>query len=175
MSSQPSSFVLIGPPGAGKTTVGRLFAERLGLPFVDTDQMIEEKTGRTIPEIFVDDGEARFREIEEETVLHSLDTERAVISLGGGSVLSKRVQKRLRLSDKSRLVIFLDVSISSAAPRVGFNKGRPLLMMNPRSQWQELMNSRRPIYMDLAQKTIDTTEISAEEVVRQLSEIIGES
>ena len=175
MNSRISTFVLIGPPGAGKTTTGRLFAESRGLSFLDTDQVIEERTGRTIAEIFVDLGEAKFREIEEQVVLDSLKSERVVVSLGGGSVLSRKVQEELSKRLPARIVVFLDVSISSAAPRVGFNKGRPLLMMNPRSQWQELMNARRPIYLNLADHTIDTTELSPGEVVTQLAMLGSEA
>ena len=112
-------------------------------PWIDTDQVIEKRTGRQISEIFLTDGEEYFRRLEKEIVLKTLDEEDSVIALGGGSVLDPDVEQRLQ--DFSE-VIFLDVSISNAAPRVGFNKERPLLMGNPRQQWLALMEKRRPIY-----------------------------
>ena len=136
------SIVLIGPPGAGKSTVAKYLSKELNKTWIDTDQVIEKQTGRQISEIFLTDGEEYFRRLEKEVVLKTLDEEDSVIALGGGSVLDPDVEQRLQ--DFSE-VIFLDVSISNAAPRVGFNKERPLLMGNPRQQWLALMEKRRPI------------------------------
>lgn len=176
VDATPNLVVLIGPPGAGKSTVGGLLARQLGLDFVDTDHLIEEKLGKKISEIFVEDGEAYFREIEEGIVLEALENREGVIALGGGSVLSEPVQQRLislartqeERSTKSVEVIFLDVSIAFAAPRVGFNRERPLLLINPRASWQELMNRRRPIYQRLATRVIDTNDCSPEMVVAHI-------
>lgn len=175
MNAKPEKRVgciLIGPPGAGKTTVGGLLARRLDGKFLDSDHLIEAKSGKTIAQIFVDDGEAKFREIEEAVVLNLLkaygetdDADRFVIALGGGSILSSAVSQALA---KRNDVVYLDVSLSSAAPRVGFNRERPLLLINPRQQWQELMNRRRPIYQSLATLTVDTNEKSPEEVVEEI-------
>ena len=161
----PHLIILIGPPGAGKSTVGGLLAREIGCDFLDTDRVIEERLGKKISEIFVEDGESFFREVEEQVVLESLESFHGVIALGGGSILSERVRSRLEEAGSEMEVLFLDVSIAYAAPRVGFNRERPLLMVNPRAQWQELMNHRRPIYISLADRTIDTNERTPDQVV----------
>lgn len=164
-----ASIVLIGPPGAGKTTVGKALSKKLNLKFVDTDYLIEQKDGRKIAEIFLESGEEAFRALEKQVVLVSLDETDAVISLGGGAVLDLDVQAKLRLQEK---VIFLDVSISNAAPRVGFNRERPLLLGNPRQQWLGLMEKRRPIYESLATFTVNTDNRKAQEIADSLVETI---
>lgn len=160
-----SSIVFIGPPGSGKSTVGRALAQKLNRNFVDTDAVIEETTGRKIADIFLIDGEEEFRRIEREVVLSALQSQDSVISLGGGSVLDEDVQSALSSLPE---VIFLDVSISNAAPRVGFNRDRPLLLGNPRQQWIALMEKRRPIYERIATRTISTDNRKAHEVVAEL-------
>ena len=162
-----TKIVLIGPPGAGKTSIGKLLAKKLDRSFVDSDKAIEERTGKKITEIFADDGEPRFRAIEREVVLELLDSENEIISLGGGSVLNEEIQRRLT---KEEGVVYLQVSISNAAPRVGFNKDRPLLMLNPRQRWIQLMEERRPIYEGLARHTFLTDNKKAEEVVSEILE-----
>lgn len=168
MTEREVVLVLIGPPGAGKSTIGGLLARRLDLAFVDTDMVIEERTKRRISDIFVEDGEETFRAIEEQIVLETLENPKGVIALGGGSILAAKVQEELRPPHGDRKVLYLDVSISNAAPRVGFNKERPLLMINPRAQWQELMNKRRPIYLSLADEVIDTNNLTPDEVVDEI-------
>ena len=161
-------IILIGPPGAGKSSIGKNLAKKLEQPFCDTDQLIEEQSGKSIAEIFIDSGEAQFREIEKAVVLQVLQDRTGVIALGGGSVLDEDVQAKLK---RMSGVVFLDVSISNAAPRVGFNRDRPLLVGNPRQQWIALMEKRRPIYEKLAKITISTDNKKVNEVV---SELIGE-
>ena len=167
--------ILIGPPGAGKSTVGGLLAREWGVRFLDTDSLVEESAGKKVSQIFIEDGERKFRELEEEIVLRSIEEEASdvsrpvVLALGGGSVLSERVQKSLT---GRRDVLFLDVSLSNAAPRVGFNRERPLLLINPRQQWQELMNQRRPIYQALAAQRIDTNEKSPQEIVQEIRKFL---
>jgi shikimate kinase len=168
----PEASILIGPPGAGKSTVGGLLAREVEIPFVDSDALIEKEQSKTISEIFVEEGESFFRELEERAVLGLLEKPQGVIALGGGAILSEKVAARLRtLTDMSAgkvEVLFLDVSIAHAAPRVGFNRERPLLMVNPRGSWQELMNKRRPIYESLATRIIDTNSCTPEDVVRMI-------
>jgi shikimate kinase len=161
------SIVLMGPPGAGKSTVGKYLAREMGLQLIDSDRVIEEREGRSISEIFLSDGEEGFRNIEKEVVLEILSADNSIIALGGGSILDVDVQKRLGSFER---VIFLDVSISNAAPRVGFNKERPLLMGNPRQQWLALMEKRRGIYEGLATQTISTDNRKALEVAQEILE-----
>lgn len=160
------SIILMGPPGSGKSTVGKVLAKDMNLTLIDTDRVIEERQGRSISEIFLTDGEDGFRAIEREVVLESLKREDCVIALGGGSVLDSEVQKVLSQQPE---VIFLDVSISNAAPRVGFNKERPLLMGNPRQQWLQLMEKRRGIYEKLATRTVSTDNRKANEVAHEIA------
>lgn len=160
-----SSIVFVGPPGSGKSTVGRALAQKLNRNFVDTDAVIEETTGKKIADIFLINGEEEFRRIEREVVLSALQSQDSVISLGGGSVLDEDVQSALSSLPE---VIFLDVSISNVAPRVGFNRDRPLLLGNPRQQWIALMEKRRPIYERIATRTISTDNRKAHEVVAEL-------
>jgi shikimate kinase len=160
-------IVLMGPPGAGKSTVGKFLAREIGCRLIDTDRLIEERQGRSISEIFLNEGESGFRKIEKEIVLVVLNEQDCIFALGGGSILDGEIQSRLKSMDE---VIFLNVSISNAAPRVGFNKERPLLMGNPRKQWLQLMEQRRGIYEMLAKRTISTDNRKALEVAREIVE-----
>jgi shikimate kinase len=158
-----SRIILIGPPGSGKSTVGPALAARLKVPFFDTDTLIERSNAKKITDIFVEDGEEVFREIEFRTLQQVLEEEIGVISLGGGAPISNRAQEAV-IASKS-IVIFLDVSLATAAPRVGFNRDRPLLLGNPRAQWQSLSEKRRPIYEKLASESIKVDDMSVEEIV----------
>jgi shikimate kinase len=162
--------ILIGPPGSGKSSVGRALGQRLKLPFTDTDILIEKKCQKAISEIFIEDGEPHFREIERAVVLDQLAIGNGILSLGGGSVLDPLTHQAL--SSTAAPIVFLDVSLSSASPRVGFNRDRPLLLGNPRAKWQELMNVRRPIYEGLADITILTDELSPTQVSQKIVEIL---
>mgnify|MGYP003343075335 FL=1 len=161
-------LVLIGPMGAGKTTVGQEIAKRLDCSFADTDALIEEDQGKSVSEIFVEDGEPHFRLVEETIVIDALLSENGVLSLGGGSVMNEEVQKALKNSKAKK--VFLDISLAAVSPRVGFDNARPLLMVNPRQKWAELMNLRRPTYDSLADLTIDVSDKTVSEIA---SEIIG--
>ena len=156
-------IVLIGAPGSGKSTVGAALSRKLALDFVDTDQLIEVREGKAITDIFVVDGEPYFRAVELETLKHVLTMQNVVISLGGGAPISEQAQQELRSSVS--MVIFLDVSLATAAPRVGFNRDRPLLLGNPRAQWQALSDKRRPIYETLADVSIKVDDMSIDEIV----------
>ena len=154
--------ILIGPPGAGKSTIGNALANKMQVKFADTDALIEAKLAKKISDIFVDLGEPFFREQELIVLAEVLTSDNGVISLGGGAPISLPAQDLLRESGAT--VIFLDISLGKAAARVGFNRDRPLLLGNPRAQWTELMNSRRPIYESLATAVIPVDDRSINEI-----------
>ena len=158
--------VLIGAPGSGKSTVGPALAKVLALDFIDTDQLIEEREGKAITDIFVVDGEPHFRAVELETLKDVLTMQDVVISLGGGAPISDLAQQLINSSEST--VIFLDVSLATAAPRVGFNRDRPLLLGNPRAEWQALSDKRRPIYEALADVSIKVDDMSVEAIVSEI-------
>jgi shikimate kinase len=149
--------------GSGKTTIGSLLAEKLGLSFRDTDHLIEEQEEKTVSQIFLDQGEDAFRAIEKRVLREELLTDGTVLSLGGGAPISIDAQSALRAIASH--IIFLDISLSTVAPRIGFNRDRPLLLNNPRGQWQTLMEARRPIYESIADATINVDDKSEEEIV----------
>ena len=163
-------IVLIGPPGAGKTSIGKALSKELELAFIDSDAEIERISGKTISEIFVDQGEAVFRKTEVEIVTRILAEFEGVVALGGGAPINPEIQKVLLNSEYP--VIFIDVSISQAANRIGFNKDRPLLMINPRQQWLHLMSERRPIYEKLATITVSSDNSKPAEVAKTITDKI---
>ena len=154
---------LIGAPGCGKSTVGVALAAHLQWPFVDTDALIELKESKKITDLFVDNGEKYFRHVEFETLKEVLEETSAVISLGGGAPISQPAQDALVASDST--IVFLDVALATAAPRVGFNRDRPLLLGNPRAQWQALSDQRRPIYEKLATQSIKVDDMTVDEII----------
>lgn len=160
-------IILIGPPGAGKTTIGKMLAKDLELDSIDTDSEIERQTGKKISDIFLEEGESGFRKIEREIVIRSLKEENVVISLGGGSILDSEVAGLLRSEPQ---VVYLEVSISNAAPRVGFNAERPLLLANPRQQWLKLFEGRKELYETLGRYRINTDNRKPKETVAEIRE-----
>jgi shikimate kinase len=156
--------VLVGPPGAGKSTVGALVADVLGVPFVDADDLISERAGRSIPEIFVDDGEDAFRAMERAAVADGLATPDVVLALGGGAVLAAATRELL----SGRPVVYLSVELGEAVRRVGLGAGRPLLTLNPRATLKYLLDQRRPLYRQVAAVTVATDGLSAEEVAARV-------
>jgi shikimate kinase len=163
-----NKIVLIGPPGAGKSSIGRSLSKEMDMPFIDSDSEIEKIAQKKISEIFVDDGEPAFRKIEVEVVSSLLRDFSGVIALGGGAPMNAEIQGKLEKSDFP--VIFIDVSISQAANRVGFNKDRPLLLINPRQQWMNLMSERRPIYERLATDTVSSDNNKPAEIAKIIRE-----
>jgi shikimate kinase len=144
--------VLVGPPGAGKTTIGGLVAGALGLPFRDTDADIVAKAGKPISDIFVDDGEDAFRALEQAAVAAALSSFDGVLALGGGAVLAESNRALLR----GHPVVYLSVDLSDAVSRVGLGAGRPLLTVNPRATLKYLLEQRRPLYEEVASVTVRT-------------------
>lgn len=163
MSENPIA-VLVGPPGAGKTTVGAALAERLELPLRDTDQDVEALTGSAISDLFVERGEEYFRDLESEAVRAALESHRGVLSLGAGAVLRPETRKALA----THYVVWLDVDVHNAVQRVGMNVARPLLLGNVRANFTALHHAREPLYAEVATVRVDTSTLSVEEIVEKL-------
>ena len=162
-------LVLVGPPGSGKSTIGRMSARRLGVAFRDTDADVVAIAGKPINEIFIDDGEEHFRRLEEEAVDRALTTHDGVVSLGGGAVLSALTRQRLA----GHQVVLLDVDLSTAARRVGLNRDRPLLALNPRATLALLLRERMPLYLEVATRVVKTGDTSPGQVVEQVLAGLG--
>jgi shikimate kinase len=151
--------------GSGKSTIGKAVASALGLPFRDTDSIIEEREEMPVSQIFIDKGEDYFRTVEKKVLRDELLNDGSILALGGGAPISVDAQSALKVS--SAPVIYLDISLSSVAPRIGFNRDRPLLLHNPRGQWQTLMEVRRPIYESIANIVIDVNGKSQRQIVEE--------
>lgn len=160
-------IILIGPMGSGKSTVGQKLAVDLSANFRDTDQMIVAQSGREISDIFIEDGEDSFRALEKIILRTALLEDGAVLALGGGACMSVDAQSALRAS--GAFIVYLKISLASVSSRVGFNQGRPLLMGNPRAQWQALMNERAPIYEGLASYIVEVDNKSVEEIADEIA------
>ena len=171
-------IILIGPPGAGKTTVGSLLAARLGVGFTDTDAVVEATAGKPVSDIFITDGEPEFRRLEREAVAAALDDSEArrsqepgtpvtgVLGLGGGAVMDEQTQARLA----GRAVVYLETGFAELAKRVGLDRARPLLIgTNPRAQLKSLLDQRLPVYARLAWLTVGTDGRDPEDVAAEIA------
>ena len=156
--------VLVGAMGAGKTTVAQLLAAGWGVPDRDTDRDVEAAAGRTISEIFVDDGERAFRDLEREAVAAALREHPGVLALGGGAVHDPDTRAEL----KRHRVVFLNVGLSDAVKRVGLGSARPLLLGNVRGRIKTLLDERIPVYREVAEITVDTDGRTPEEVAEEV-------
>jgi shikimate kinase len=157
--------VIVGPPGAGKTTLGRLLADRLGLRFVDTDDVAAAAAGKSVSDIFLDDGEERFRQLERVAVVSSLaaDDDR-VVAFGGGAVLNPDTRADLA----GHRVVALTVDLSHAVSRVGLARDRPLLVEAPRARMNATLRERAPLYAQVASLTVDTSQNSPDHVAEEV-------
>ncbi|SDU88842.1 shikimate kinase [Microlunatus sagamiharensis] len=160
-------LVLVGAPGSGKSTVGALLAQRWGEPFADVDAVIEARTGRSIAEIFADEGEPAFRALEEGTTAELLDGA-GVLALGGGAVMSAATRQALA----DHPVAWLQVSVAHAAGRVGLNEARPLLLGNVRGRLVRLLAERAPLYAAVATVTVETDGLEPVEVADRVEEAL---
>jgi shikimate kinase len=161
--------VLVGPMGAGKSTVGALLADAWGVSARDTDADIEALEGRSISDIFVDSGEAHFRDLERKAVAEALATHDGVLSLGGGAVLDPGTRELLA----GHQVVFLKVGLAEAVKRVGLGSSRPLLLGNVRSRIKALLDERTPVYESVATVTVDTDGRSPDEVAAAVLEAVA--
>ncbi|MFC9178577.1 MULTISPECIES: 3-dehydroquinate synthase [Streptomyces] len=160
--------VLVGPMGVGKSTVGELLAARLGTGYRDTDADVVAEAGKPIAEIFYDEGEEHFRALERRAVEAALAGHAGVLSLGGGAVLAETTRELLA----GRPVVYLSMDVDEAVRRVGLNTARPLLAVNPRRQWRELMDARRPLYEEVATAVVTTDERTPEEVAQAIIDVL---
>jgi shikimate kinase len=160
--------VIVGPPGSGKSTVGSLLAQVLGVSFRDTDTDIVAAAGKEIPDIFIEDGEEHFRSLECYAVAKALCEHDGVLALGGGAVLAPETRELLA----GHTVVYLTVDLGNAVSRVGLDRGRPLLAVNPRATLRHLMEQRRPLYEQVATHTVDTGGRTPEEIVAEIVSLI---
>lgn len=163
-------MVLIGPPGSGKSSVGAAVSRLTGLSFRDTDSDIQQRAGKSIPDIFVQDGEPQFRTLEREAVRTALTEHAGVLALGGGSILD--VLTRAALADHR--VVFLNLSMPTGVRRTGLASNRPLLAgVNPRATYRALLDARLALYRECARDEIETDHLTVVEVARMIIERVG--
>jgi shikimate kinase len=160
--------VLVGPPGAGKTTIGRAVAALLDVGFTDSDDLVEATAGKGIPEIFFDDGEPAFRALEVAAIAGALASFDGVLALGGGAILHEGTRELLA----GHTVVFLSVELSDAVKRVGLGAGRPLLSINPRATLKFLMDQRRPLYVSVAAHTVATDARAPGEIAAEVAALL---
>jgi len=166
-----SAIVLIGPPSAGKTSVGSLLAAELGVPFADTDDLVAAAAGKPVGDIFVDDGEQVFRELERGAVARGLDAvapEGGVLALGSGAVLDPDVRRMLA----GQVIVYLEAGFATVARRTGMDRPRVVIPGNPRGRLRAMLEERRPVYAGLASVTVATDDMAPEEVAADLAKIL---
>jgi len=164
----PAPVVLIGPPTAGKSSVGALLAAELGVPFADTDDMVAAAAGKPVGDIFVDDGELVFRELERAAVARGLEAvgpDGGVLALGSGAVLDPDVRRMIA----GRRVVYLEAGFTAVAKRTGMDRPRVVIPGNPRGQLRAMLEERRPVYAKLATIIVPTDDTAPEEVAADLA------
>jgi len=157
--------VLIGPPGAGKSTVGEMLAQRLGVPFADTDADVEAAAGKPAGDIFIEDGETTFRDLERAAATRALTEHDGVLALGSGAVLDAGVRRLLA----GERVVYLSAGFTAVARRTGIDRPRVVVPGNPRGLLRTMLEQRRPVYEELASITVDTDDLAPEEIVADLA------
>jgi shikimate kinase len=161
---QPAA-ILIGPPGAGKTTVGALVAGLLGLDFADADVVIEEAAGKPVGDIFVQDGEEAFRALERAISARLIGGHPGVLALGGGAILDPGTRDLLA----GQRVVYLETGFTSAVHRTGLDAPRPLLLGNPRARMKTLLEERLPVYASLAWITVPTDDREPKDIADEIA------
>jgi shikimate kinase len=158
--------VLIGPPGSGKTTIGGLLAGLLGVGYTDTDATVAAAAGKPVSDIFVEDGEPAFREMEQQAVAAALARASGVVGLGGGAVLAEPTRELL----SGHRVVYLETGFPELARRVGLDKPRPLLIgLNPRARLKTLLEERQPVYAALASITVRTDDREPADIAAEIA------
>lgn len=169
--NNPGSFFLVGPMGAGKSTIGRQLARALNLDFVDSDREIELRTGVDIPLIFELEGESGFRRRERQVIELLTARKGIVLATGGGAVIDPKNRKCLAARGK---VIYLHTNVEQQLERTAHDRGRPLLQTeNPRRKLEELMEVRDPLYREIADWVIETDTCRVRDVVQQILHCIS--
>ncbi len=165
------AIVLIGIPGAGKSTVGALLAKQLAFTFIDTDEVIEQRAGKSISDIFIQDGEQSFRAIEKSVISDLLQGDQLVMSLGGGALVDEDTRNLVKSHD----CVWLVAGLTQAVNRVGMNRNRPLLLGNVRGQLADLMTAREPLYIECAKHIVETNKLTAKEVAQEIKQLLQEA
>jgi shikimate kinase len=160
--------ILIGPPGAGKSTVGRLLAAMLGAEFLDTDSVVEDMAGKPVSDIFISDGEAAFRALERAAVASTIASHPGILALGGGAVMDSGTRQLLA----GQRVVYLETGFAAAAHRTGLDAPRPLLIGNPRARMRELLAERLPVYEGLAWAMVTTDDRGPQEIADEIAATI---
>jgi shikimate kinase len=162
-------LILIGPPGAGKSTVGPLLAGLLGAEFLDTDTAVEEVAGKPVSDIFISDGEAAFRELERAAVARTIASHQGILALGGGAVMDPGTRQLL----EGQRVVYLETGFRAAAHRTGLDAPRPLLIGNPRARMRELLQERLPVYETLAWVRVSTDDRAPQEIADEIAATVA--
>jgi shikimate kinase len=163
-----TAIVLIGPPAAGKSSVGALLAAALGVPFADTDTLVARAARKPVGDVFVQDGELVFREFERGAVASGLDAVKAgggVLALGSGAVLDPDVRRMLA----GQVNVYLEAEFATVARRTGMDRPRVVIPGNPRGQLRAMLDQRRPVYAELATLTVSTDDLAPQEVAADLA------
>ena len=163
-----SGVVLVGPPRSGKSSIGALLAVKFGVNFADTDELVSRAAHKPVGDIFVDDGERVFRELERGAVARGLESfgrDGGVLALGSGAVLDPDVRRMIA----RRLVVYLEAGFATVAKRTGMDRPRVVIPGNPRGMLRAMLDERRPVYADLASVTVSTDGMTPQEVAADLA------